>query len=223
MSWSPARSHRIPPPPLPQKHPPPPSRGPVLPPLSKECPPPASLILTSSNEEYVLDPALKSRPPEHYDPFVAARDLEPFQSNIGYIEEELQPHPSHIDRNLWDPFSTQTTTGFNPLPPRRRPGEAKAPAGQQTPWRADLWDALEREDALKSSSGSVEKDKPDEQLEESRSPSAESKVYITWQHYLQGLKPAWNGNRRLAIDVPRDGMETLRAANSFETNEASAT
>lgn len=221
MSWSPARSHRIIPPPLPQKHHPPPSRGPVLPPLSKGCSPPASLILTSSNEEYVLDPALKINAPKRYDPFDTARDLEPFQSNVGYIEEELQPHPSHIDRNLTDAFSTQTTMAFNPPPPRRRPGEAKAPAEQHTPWRADLWDALDREDALKSSS--MEKDKSDEQLEESRSWSAESKVYSTWQHYLQALKPAWNGNRRLAIDVPRDGMETLRAANSFETNEASAT
>jgi hypothetical protein len=32
-------------------------------------------------------------------------------------------------------------------------------------------------------------------------------VYNTWEHYLQGLKPAWNGNRRLAIDVPGQSLK----------------
>jgi hypothetical protein len=43
--------------------------------------------------------------------------------------------------------------------------------------------------------------------EATESSLAESKVYNTWEHYLQGLKPAWNGNRRLAIDVPGNSFK----------------
>jgi senataxin len=47
-------------------------------------------------------------------------------------------------------------------------------------------------------------------MEDAPSCSAESEVYNTWEHYLQGLKPAWNGNRRLAIDVSGDSIESHR-------------
>jgi hypothetical protein len=47
-------------------------------------------------------------------------------------------------------------------------------------------------------------------LKDAQSRSAEQKVYDTWEHYLQDLKPAWNGNRRLAIDVLGDGIVSSR-------------
>jgi hypothetical protein len=50
------------------------------------------------------------------------------------------------------------------------------------------------------------------ELKDAQSRSAEQKAYDTWEHYLQDLKPAWNGSRRLAIDidVPGEGIESHR-------------
>jgi senataxin len=60
-------------------------------------------------------------------------------------------------------------------------------------------------------------------MRDAPSCSAESEVYNTWEHYLQGLKPAWNGNRRLAIDVSGDGIESHRSDDGASwVNEAEA-
>jgi senataxin len=60
-------------------------------------------------------------------------------------------------------------------------------------------------------------------MRDAPSCSAESEVYNTWEHYLQGLKPAWNGNRRLAIDVSGDGIESHRPDGGTPwANEAEA-
>ncbi|KAM0706288.1 hypothetical protein Q7P35_005614 [Cladosporium inversicolor] len=157
----------------------------------------------------------EDRVPKHYDPFDTARELEPVQFNVGFVEPGLRSHPPLANRNLADPFSTPTTTtmGSIPPPPHLSPGELKVRAAPFNPRRINPFDALDEEDALKSSGGAVEKDESDEQMGDAPSRPIESKVYNTWEHYLQDLKPAWNGNRRLAIDVPGDGIEFHRHAD----------
>jgi hypothetical protein len=76
---------------------------------------------------------------------------------------------------------------------------------------------------LKSKGGHAEKGKSSEQVKDTLPRPAESKVYNTCQHYLQDLKPAWNGNRRLAIDVPGDGIESHCVDEGISwSNEAEA-
>lgn len=165
----------------------------------------------------LLYPPPATRAPNLYDP---VRELEPVQFNVGYVEEGLKNHPPPIDRTLADLLPARTITSFKLPPPGLRPGKTKAPARQPAPRRVNPFDALHEEDALKASSGYVGKGKSDEQLEDAQSCSAESEVFNTWEHYLQDLKPAWNGNRRLAIDVSGDGMDFRRAEDSFWVNEA---
>ena len=61
---------------------------------------------------------------------------------------------------------------------------------------------------MEASGEYVKKSKFDNHMKAAPSRPVERKMYNTWDHYLQGLKPAWNGNRRLAIDVPGDGSES---------------
>ena len=135
------------------------------------------------------------------------------------ITRRVNPDPFH-EREMEPSWaigaeSFPTTTAIEGIPPplRRQHGQVEAPAVRSTARRVNLFDRIHGMEPLVFSG-----------LKNAQPRSAGEKVYNTWEHYLQGLKPAWNGNRRLAIDVPGDdGIESHRPAEDASWgNEAEA-
>ena len=112
-----------------------------------------------------------------------------------------------------DSFPTTTAVDGIPPPSRRKHRQVEAAAVRSTAPRVNLFDRIRGMEPLAFSG-----------LKNAQPRSAGEKVYNTWEHYLQGLKPAWNGNRRLAIDVPGDdGIEPHHPAEDASWgNEAEA-